>query len=155
MKTKTNSPISWGSGLVIAIAAFMVSTLGFVFFATTLDFDLVTEQHYEEGVEYQQVIDRVEQTHALSQPVAFNYQKSDRALNITFPKDVAEQSKQGTLTLYRPDDATLDQEKKLSSFTQNGITVEEIELPPGKWTAQLKWSADQTQYYSESTLFVE
>jgi hypothetical protein len=155
MKNKNNSPFSWGSGLVIAIAIFMVSTLGFVFFATTLDFDLVTEHHYEEGVEYQQVIDRVEQSHTLSHPVQFNYKRNEQALRITFPEDVAEQAKQGTLTLYRPDDASLDQEKKLTRFTQNGLTVEEIELTPGKWTAQLKWSADQTQYYSESTLFVD
>lgn len=147
--------ISWGTGLVIAIVLFMSGTLGFVFYATTFDFDLVTDHHYEEGVKYQEVIDRVEQTQQLSVPVQFRYDRNNQELGITFPDDVKEAPKSGILTLYRPDNADLDQQKSLSNITQNALSVQDITLTPGQWKIKLEWSADTINYYSESALFIE
>jgi hypothetical protein len=148
--------ISWGTGLVIGIVLFMTSTLGFVVYATTaFDFDLVTDHHYEEGVKYQQVIDRMENAHKLSHPVQFSYSKSDHTLRVSFPEDVDGIPKDATLTLYRPDDASLDQNTSMTKVDQNDIALKEVELAPGKWTAQLNWNADGVNYYSESTIFVD
>jgi hypothetical protein len=53
MKEKFN----WGSGITIAIVVFVLATLSTVSYLISLEFYLVSEDHYEEGVQYQETID--------------------------------------------------------------------------------------------------
>ena len=129
----------------------MISTLGFVFFATTVEVDMVGEDYYEEGVKYQQQIDRIQRTAALSEPV--DYTVINDELNITLPDDFTPGAFTGEITFYRPDNGNRDFTVTMNqSLTQ---VVDLSERKSGKWVVELRWKADGKEYYDEHDLYLQ
>ncbi len=48
---------NWGTGIFLAVTLFVIATLSVVSYLISLDFYLVSNDHYEQGVEYQETID--------------------------------------------------------------------------------------------------
>ena len=60
---------NWGKALFTAIVIFIIAVLGMVGYLLNLNFDMVSSDHYQEAVTYQQQIDRVQQARAMEEPV--------------------------------------------------------------------------------------
>lgn len=145
--------LNWGSGLALAITVFVIATLSVVSYLISLDFFLVTNEHYEEGVEYQQTIDQKKRSLELEDPVVIVFDEKLEALRVVFPNDFVGRA-QGNIHLYRPNNPEMDKKLPLSVNT-NGIQfISTSALEKGKWVLKIEWSADEESYLEEKTIII-
>lgn len=153
---QSNKTISfnWGSGIMVAIILFIITTLSVVAYLVSLDYHVVAENYYEKAEKYQQHIDRVEQASAMDQPVEITLAADKRSLTITFPSSVSVDDITGSIKLYRPSDSSLDRNLKLALNTNHTQHIETKRLIAGKWIVKLQWSSDNEKYYTQKDIFL-
>ncbi len=148
------SRFNWGTGLTAVIVLFVVTTLSIVAYLVSLDFEMVTEKHYEEATQYQQHIERVEHTAALGNPVEIELQQNINMIEVRFPAELLEAHSEGTVELYRPSDSSLDQIVELTLDERGRQKISTQDLAKGKWRIKVSWTADSTNYFQEKNIFL-
>jgi len=138
-----NSGRAWAWGIIVACAVFICMMLAFVFFAFSQQVDLVSRDYYQQEIEHQRQIDRVERTGDLPEDVAWDLRQVDDQLVCEFPLDRIEGEVAGTLHFYRPSDARLDRKWKIDLDEQGHIEISN-QSAPKKWIAkEADYSFDQ------------
>lgn len=145
---------NWGQGITLAITLFVIATLSVVSYLISLDFYLVNNNHYEEGVNYQQTIDSRARTEALEQPVIVLYDEERIAVKVVFPEDVVQNAQQGTINLYLPNDSNLDMNLpiKFDGGSTHVIPMERMEK--GKWVLTINWKMNDLDYITEKVIII-
>lgn len=149
-----NSWFNWGKGLFVVIVLFVCATLGIVAFLVSLDYEMVTENHYEKAVEYQNHIDRLEHASKLKEPVTIELLREDNKIQIRFPSSLHLKNPAGIIKLYRPSNSDLDQQLKLALDDRGIQNISAGELAKGKWLIKVNWTADSTSYFKEENIFL-
>lgn len=144
---------NWGKGLTVIIVLFVATTLSVVFYLVSLDYYMVSENHYEQAVEYQQQIDRIEHTSELEHPIEINRSNS-RDIQILFPDSLASLNPTGKVKLYRPSDSNLDRLLELRLDTDGRQIIPGADLQKGKWRVQVTWKSDNKEFFEEATIFL-
>ena len=138
--------INWGTGIVIAIIAFMSFIMYFVISMSTdnkFSHDLVTDNYYQKELEFQDQIDATKNAKLLDEDVKIV--KSEKGLQIYFPK-IFENEMEGKVFLYRPSNKQLDFEIPIS-ITDNYLLVPEKSLLDGRWNISVKVNHNNKEYY--------
>ncbi|MEN8858406.1 MAG: FixH family protein [Flavobacteriaceae bacterium] len=138
--------INWGTGIVIAIIAFMSFIMYFVISMSTdhkFSHDLVTDNYYQKELEFQDQIDATKNAKLLDEDVKIV--KSEKGLQIYFPK-IFENEMEGKVFLYRPSNKQLDFEIPIS-ITDNYLLVPEKSLLDGRWNISVKVTHNNKEYY--------
>lgn len=145
--------LNWGNGIALVITVFVICTLSVVSYLISLDFFLVSNEHYEEGVEYQQTIDERKRSSDLEDPVVIIFDEKVEALRIVFPNEFVGKA-QGDIKLYRPNNPELDETLPLS-VNANGIQlISTSKLEKGKWILKIQWNADKQSYLEEKVVII-
>lgn len=157
MKTAKKQPkkrLNWGTGLTIAIVLFTTGTLGMVGFIISLNFHMVSDNHYEKAVNYQQHINRVEQAGALASPVEIELNSDREEIHIFIPVTTPGDNISGNIELYRPDNSAMDQLITLSPDEDGFQQIPAQNLAKGKWLVKVSWTAAGENYFIEKSLFI-
>lgn len=145
--------MNWGKGLALAITVFVIATLSVVSYIISLDFYLVTNEHYEDAVQYQETIDEKKRSSELENPVLVIFDERLESLKIVFPNELIGKV-QGDVNFYRPNDPKLDIKFPLSVNTTGTQIIPTSSLEKGKWRMTINWSADSTKYFEEKTIVI-
>lgn len=139
--------MDWGKGILLTIIAFVGFILVLVVISVKQDdIHLVTENYYEKEIKYQEHIEREKSASTLDRDVLM-YDGSSRSMVLDLPVGA-----KGSLQLFRPSDARLDQELELE-ITEAGKTLVPLEkLKPGYWRVQLTWTEGGVEYYQEKKI---
>ena len=151
MKPATH-PRSWWPFALIAFFAVFIGWLGtFAVIAIRNSMDLVRPDYYEQGVRYQEQIDRENRTARLSDAVLISY---DAAGNVALqlPAAQAAKSPAGTVRLYRPSDASLDRELPLAVNAAGHQVVDTTQLRRGNWKLRVTWRVEGEEFFSEQSI---
>ena len=139
--------LNWGTGIVVAILAFVLFIVYFLVKATidkTYNHELVTEDYYKKEIEYQTTIDREEKTQKENMQVAIFYEKG-RGVIFTFPEKISEKQIQGSVNFYRPSNEKLD--FVLPILLQNNkMTISDEKLIEGRWNINIEYKVDNQEY---------
>lgn len=154
MSEQTKFNFNWGTGLFAAIALFVITTLGVVVYIISLDFDLVSKNHYEKGVQYEQHIEKIEHARALDVPVKIQLRSVENLIEIIFPEQIASQKPSGTVTLYRPSNSSLDRNYELSLNNDHIQKIDAGDMARGKWLVKVTWQAGDQSYFEEIAIFI-
>ncbi|NGP88807.1 FixH family protein [Fodinibius halophilus] len=149
-----SSGFNWGNGLTVVIVLFVCATLSIVGFLITLDYEMVTENHYEEAVNYQEHIDQVEQAQNMENPVTIALSEDNKNIEVTFPSSLANKPLNGTIKLYRPSDSSLDKTVALNLDEKGVQQLATTNLPDGKWLIKVSWNAAEKDFFTEKTIFI-
>lgn len=156
MSTESNTPPKkewkWPLGIFLFYSAFVVATLSFVFFTFTQDRDLVVEEYYEATINYQEHIDRASNALALEQPLEVEVE--GHQVSLVYPPDMQLEALSGQIQLYRPSSKGMDE---LFAVRPGEDGVQRFSLadkPAGLWKLKINWSHADTDYYSESDVFI-
>ena len=141
--------ISWGTGIVIAIIIFVVFTLATTVYLMNQKVDLVTEDYYKKGLEYQKQIDSEERTNQYSDQISI--QSDGQFVLIDFPESIQSNQVSGEILFYRPSDSELDIKIPISLSNQKQI-IPVSSLKKGFWRIKLNWSYKDKNYYKESVI---
>ena len=150
---KPGSSYLWG--ITVSIVVFFILLIGFVVYTTTLDYGLVADDYYEQGLDYQQQIDRLERTRALKGKVEINYDVRT-GIAIVFPDTVFDGAEiTGVIELYRPSDPSLDVSYPIGLDRQGIQWIATDLLKTGLWRVKVTWTADGMDYYTERSVFIK
>ncbi|MDR9414702.1 MAG: FixH family protein [Gracilimonas sp.] len=145
---------NWGTGLTLAIVVFVLATLSTVSYLISLEFYLVSENHYEEGVEYQDTIDGIQNAKNLDTPVLILFDEPTESIKITFPTALRADSLKGTITFYRPNDSSLDKLYKLQLNKDGQQSIPVSDFEEGRWKLTLEWQQDTLTFIDEKNIFI-
>jgi hypothetical protein len=143
--------MNWGTKILIVYVVFISGILFMVFKSSTQNTDLVTTDYYAKELKYQDKIDEMNRTGALSAPV--EYVIRDNILFIHFPKDFAGKILIGEAVLYCPSDENKDIKKNFS------VQDESLQLAipasgSGLYELHLSWQDGSVTYYFEKKIFI-
>ncbi len=150
----TEKKSSWGWGVAALYGGFVLFLLILVVYISFQRFEMVEGDYYNEGLKYQQHIDKVNRTMALDSSVVIRYSTSDRALDILFPSTFLPDSIRGTIQLYRPSNSLLDRSYPIDVSGDFRQIVDVDDLVPGLWKVKINWHYGADDYYSEKKIFV-
>lgn len=145
---------NWGTGIILAVTLFIIATLSVVSYIISLDYYLVSNNHYEEGVQYQETIDNKKRAKDLNNPVVVLFDEGSTSIKLIFPKKILRDSLTGKITFYRPNDPNLDKKYELSLNTEGLQTIPVGNFEKGRWKLSVEWKADSLTYLEEKNIFI-
>jgi hypothetical protein len=148
MKIKFN----WGTGIAVFIALFLLANAFVIYKSFQQRNDLVTEEYYPQGLEYQKQIDRFAKANALSSQIIISEDKQDMV--ITYPKDMKGKDVKGNIVFFRPSDENADFHDSLRFDTTMIQRVPLQKFIKGKYVAKFFWKMDGKEYANENTFRV-
>lgn len=139
--------MDWGKGIFITIVVFVIFMISLVVVCIKQDdIHLVTQNYYEEEIKYQDQIDKMINASEIGYNVLV-YDNQLKKLDLLLPKGA-----KGTLHLFRPSDARLDQKIAFDISETNKSSVNVKDLKPGYWRIKLSWSEDGKEFYEEKKI---
>lgn len=144
---------NWGKGIALAIAAFMGFILYFVIKVqsdSTYDNELVADDYYKQEIQFQEEINKKENTANLKEKVRI--ETSKEGIQITFPQEFEPTQIKGKIFLYRPSNQKLDFERPISLSTSH-LLIPKNDLVDGRWDISIDWSYQDQKYLDESTIY--
>lgn len=139
--------MDWGKGIFITLVVFGILMIGMVTFCIQQDdIHLVTQNYYEEEIKYQDQIEKMINASEIGYNVMV-YDSQTKKVDLLLPKGA-----KGTLHLFRPSDARLDQRIEFDITETNSSSVDVKDLKPGFWRIKLSWSEDGKEFYEEKKI---
>lgn len=144
--------ISWPTGIIISITAFVIFILSFVYKATFMpayDHHLVSEDYYKDELNYQKEIDKLNNAAELKQNIT--YKKVDSGLLISFPLEFETTDIKGTIAFQRLSNNKIDFELPIELETNDFLITNE-NLVEGRWNVKIEWTANNKTYLFKEKL---
>ncbi|HLW61968.1 MAG TPA: FixH family protein [Flavobacterium sp.] len=145
---------NWGTGIIIAIIAFMTFILQYVIRVQVdakYNNELVTESYYEKELEVNDNYRNNENLKELGDD--FNIQVVDEGIAVQFPEDFNYQNIEGTISLYRPSDQNLDADISIE-LSSSAMLIPKNALADGRWDIIVNWQYKENHYYKKQALFL-
>lgn len=146
--------ISWPTGIIIAMTAFVIFILSFVYKVTFLpgyDHHLVSEDYYKDELHYQQEINKENKGVALKENVKI--EKDNSGLTIVFPSEFEPSQISGTISFMRMSNEKIDFTLPIE-LTSREVVIKDENLVKGRWDVKIDWVANKTDYlYKEKLIY--
>lgn len=142
--------LSWGYIILSGYLVFVAGIVFLVYKASSQQFDLVTQDYYEQELKYQDVIDESANTAALSAPLVV--ERTGDQLEVRFPAEMKDKKKTIDFYLYCPADAKRDFRKTIES-NEGQLKQPLPSAMKGQYQLKLSWEVEGVKYYFEKKLF--
>lgn len=144
--------LNWGTGIAIAIIAFMIFILFMVFKASNTSTDLYAEDYYEQELDYETRIQAIRNSKDMDKNIKITIE--DKFIVIVLSDEINADAIEGEVHFYRPDDARFDKHFPL----KKGLKTQRIpkeHLAVGNYQVKLNWTIDNMPYYLEKSIFIQ
>lgn len=142
----------WPYAIIAYFVVFIAGIATWISFAIRHDDQLVRPDYYDHEIKYQAQIDRITRTRGLKGEALAAYEIAGNYIRITLPAGMRSEKVEGTVHLYRPSDARLDQKLALTPAPDGSQEINVSDLPGGLWKLRLDWKASDREYYFEKSL---
>lgn len=143
----------WPYAIVGWFVVFGSAMAAWIVVAVRQNLDLVRADYYEHEIRYQQQIDRQARTQPLGSTVQVAYDAAQQHIRIALPATHAAQAR-GRINFYRPSNAKLDREVKLTVNAAGQQTLDAKPLQPGLWKVRVQWTAGSEEFYFDQTVVI-
>ncbi len=145
----------WPIVLAIVIVVFVAATAATVIYVSRERVDLVSRSAYEQGEKYQRRMDARGRAMSLDGKPVIAYEKDVRECAVRFPASARAGLQKGTVSFFRPDDASRDFSLPLSLDEGGEQRVGMSPENAGHWRVRLSWTAGGLEYFYEQRIEVE
>jgi hypothetical protein len=142
----------WGTGIFLFIALFLLANAFVIYKSFQQKNDLVVEEYYSQGLEYQKQIDRFAKANALSGRIIIS--ENAQGLVITYPNDLKGKKIKGEVVFFRPSDEKADFHDSIRFDTAMIQRIPVEKFIKGKYVAKFFWKMDGKEYAHESAFRV-
>lgn len=144
--------MNWGYRILILYSLFIVGILTMVYKSTQQKVELVSENYYEQEVQYQDQYNRMQNSNQPENKLVVNAMLG--SAEIQFPSTFINSKVDGKVTFFRPDNKNLDFSVpvELSAGIQK---IQSEKLTKGYWKVQIYWNADGKPFYQESKVHIQ
>ena len=140
----------WPVSLIAFFTILITAIASFVTFASSHKLDLVSPDYYDQEIKFQKQMDQVQRTSALRGSCTTSYQATNHAVEIVFPAEHRGHITGGTVSFYRPSDASLDQTLDVKPSETGVQSIPTTSLAKGFWRIKVRWKVADADYYHES-----
>ncbi len=132
---------NWGTGIFLFYSAFVFFMLSLVFMSMQQDIQLVTENYYTEGIDFQKKINQQTNVAALKEKPTIK-QFENGTIEIKFPTSNSKTDKiNGKIAFFRPSDKDLDFSLPIRlTETNNQLITKKIKQ--GLWRIKMSWTQE-------------
>ena len=142
---------NWGWGIAIFYGFFLIVAIGSAIFTANLDYFLVSDDYYQDGIEYQDQIDKINRTSELKESVNWIYDYNSQLVQFNFPSELSS----GKIVFYRPSNSNLDRYVKIKKDENNLQTLNINNWQKGFWKIKVDWQMDNETYYNEGSIDIK
>ena len=145
--------VNWGTAMVIAMIAFIVFILTFVYRSAVMDeyqHELVSEDYYGDELHYQEEIDKINNASKLD--VDLTMVRTAEGLAFRFPEDLEPEKISGTISLQRPSNKSLDLKMPIE-LTGSDFLIPDQSLASGKYVVVVDWKHENSEYMFKDEIF--
>ena len=128
--------------------------IAFIVLASRQNIDLVRKAYYEEELRFQQQLDRLNRTQAVSRQLEISYDSSRQSIRILLPPIHASANPVGQIHFYRPSDASLDHRLRLAVNGQGRQDIDASHLQAGLWKVRITWTVNEREYFFDQQVIV-
>jgi hypothetical protein len=143
----------WGTGVLSVLVLFVLGVAAMVFTAFTKRVDLVSDDYYQRGVQYEERLTVLRRSQAMKDLIRIA--ASSEGIEIRFPRGVARRLSEGRIALYRPSDRRMDLTLSVAIDSAGYQRVPMTLRDAGMWKVQVSWVADSLDYYTEAAVVVQ
>lgn len=145
--------ISWGIKIILAFIVFAMGIGTMVGISMTKNIDLVTENYYEKELKYQDKIDMLNRTKALTDKITI--ENTSGIVKINFPSAYANEIITGTVNFYRAMDKKKDFKVELKKDASSIQKISTANMEKGNWKVEIMWKMQGKDYFCQSDIFVD
>ncbi len=145
--------VNWGTAVVIAMIAFIVFILTFVYRSAVMDeyqHELVSEDYYGDELRYQEEIDKINNASKLEVDVTMV--RTADGLRFRFPEGLKPEKISGTISLQRPSNKSLDLKMPIE-LTDSDFLIPDENLASGKYIVVVDWKHENSEYMFKDEIF--
>lgn len=137
--------LNWGHGLAIALGCFILFILFliFIFPMGKQNAEMISNNYYEEELQYQDIIDAKNNAAKLEKTP--NYKATSEGILITFPATIKVDENTAEFILFRTEDSNLDVKKEVT-LQHNLFLIPAKVISKGSYTLKLKWKENKKPY---------
>jgi nitrogen fixation protein FixH len=143
--------INWKIGIIVLYTGFVAMILLLVGMSLTQKTDLVTENYYEEELQFQDKINKIRRTAALTSPLT--WEVNERGVMISYPKNLDEKSISGTVKLYCPSNIKNDRSFAVSPSKYQQF-IPTATIPKGNYHLQIDWKNGDQSHWNEDVILI-
>lgn len=144
--------MSWGIKITILYVGFVVMIGTMVFLTMRQNVDLVSADYYQQELDYQQKLDRMNASNTLAGKPEVRPGKE--FVSISFPAEMRGKKISGRVNFFRPADAARDFNLEISTDSSGAQQIPANKFVSGMYTVQISWTAGEKKYYNESPLYI-
>jgi hypothetical protein len=145
--------MSWGVKITMLYAGFVLFIATMVSMSISQKVDLVSKDYYEQELQFQDRINQMDRTKAMSEQLSWQVQNEDLVLD--FPDQFKGQQTSGKVFFFRPSDAVLDKSMKIQADTLTTKSISIKTLKKGLYKIQINWEVENIQYYNEGFIQIK
>lgn len=143
---------NWGTGIAITLILFVGLMSTMVYLATQQNFDLVSENYYEEELNYQDIIDQKSNALRLKGKAKITRENDEFILEL--PQDFSGKNKTFSALMYCEKDASMDFKWEEKNLASNNSIIPFTRFRDGRWIAKVKLQCEGIDYYFEPEIFL-
>jgi hypothetical protein len=143
---------TWGTGIFVFMTAFVLLMTSFMIRAASNQEELVAENYYEQELAYQQQIDKLNRSAALSEDLSLT--STDAGLVLQFPAWTNGKAVTGAVQLLRPSDRRADDLLDLVLDADRQMLIPTAERMKGAYNVAVEWSVDGVTYLHRDRIYV-
>jgi hypothetical protein len=144
----------WGAGVALLYIAFASATVGFVIFAIAHPAALVSTDYYREATRHDRRIEATANGRAAGADVVMGTDAAGQPVAVLRMTPKPHGRGIGTITWYRPSDASFDRTLPFSVDAQGEQRMALDSLPAGHWLVKVAWDVDGRPFYVERAVMV-
>lgn len=141
--------INWGTRILLLYAGFVMLIVTLVYKSMRTDFDLVSNDYYNEELKYQDIIDAGKNQSRLSAPVQIDATVSTTTFH--FPAEFDNTKMKGTAHFYSAVNQKWDKLYSIEIVNGNSI-IYTNDLKPASYLVKLHWTNNDLPYYQETSI---
>lgn len=142
--------ISWGYRIAALYIGFVLLIMFMVVLAMNQKIELVTPDYYAKELKFQQEIDAMNNAGTLSGNIQVEIQ--NKALLVSFPKEMNNMDIKGEVLMYRPSDSSLDVSFPLELNEERKMLLKSEKFKTGLYKLIVKWEVEGKNYLTEHTV---
>jgi hypothetical protein len=142
--------MNWGKWIFVSFLLFAGLMATIVTISMKQDVNLVSSQYYQDDLDFQQQLDRKNNTAALEHQPEITL--SEQQLSVSFSENTSIES--GVIKLFRPSTDKLDQNFVLQASTASTQVFTLNPLDKGAYRVKMTWKMDNKEYYLEKFVVI-
>ena len=146
--------MNWGYRILTLYIGFILMISFLIYLCTGQRFDLVSENYYDQEIQYQQQVDRMKNVIDGDKKIAVTCM-TDEAIELQFPISSENKNITGNIHFFKPDNADHDFLVKINPDEKNIQRISSDTLHSGKWQVKISWADNTMEYYQEENIYIK